>query len=73
MKTAGRERAVYGPAISTSMRQRFGRRASGIDPKNGTWVPDAIRDDQGLVINVKGKGFVVISGCAHAGIVNTVR
>lgn len=39
----------------------------------GKWVPDTIRDDQGLVINVKGKGLVVISGCAHAGIINTVR
>jgi 7,8-dihydropterin-6-yl-methyl-4-(beta-D-ribofuranosyl)aminobenzene 5'-phosphate synthase len=29
--------------------------------------------EQGLVSNVKGKGLVVISGCAHAGIVNTVK
>jgi len=32
-----------------------------------------IADDQGLVINLKGKGLVVISGCAHAGIINTVK
>jgi 7,8-dihydropterin-6-yl-methyl-4-(beta-D-ribofuranosyl)aminobenzene 5'-phosphate synthase len=32
-----------------------------------------IADDQGLVINLKDKGLVVISGCAHAGIINTVR
>ncbi|HZW57689.1 MAG TPA: MBL fold metallo-hydrolase [Nitrososphaerales archaeon] len=32
-----------------------------------------ILDDQGLVINLKDKGLVVISGCAHAGIINTVR
>ena len=37
------------------------------------WVPDRIADDQGLVIKVKGKGLVVISGCAHAGIINTIR
>jgi 7,8-dihydropterin-6-yl-methyl-4-(beta-D-ribofuranosyl)aminobenzene 5'-phosphate synthase len=30
-------------------------------------------DDQALVIKVRGKGLVVISGCAHAGIVNTVK
>ena len=35
-------------------------------------VSDQILDDQSLVINVKGKGLVVVSGCAHAGIVNTV-
>ena len=37
------------------------------------WTPDPIRDDQALVINVKNKGLVVISGCAHAGIINTVE
>ncbi len=37
------------------------------------WVADPISDDQGLVINVNGKGLVVISGCAHAGIINTVE
>ena len=37
------------------------------------WIADPIRDDQGLVISVNGKGLVVISGCAHAGIINTVE
>jgi hypothetical protein len=32
-----------------------------------------IFDDQGLVINVKGKGLIVVSGCAHSGIINTVK
>ena len=41
------------------------------DGKN--WVRDLILDDQGLVINLKGKGLIIISGCAHAGIINTVR
>jgi 7,8-dihydropterin-6-yl-methyl-4-(beta-D-ribofuranosyl)aminobenzene 5'-phosphate synthase len=30
-------------------------------------------DDQSIVISVKGKGLVIISGCAHAGIINTAR
>ncbi len=34
---------------------------------------DNIEDDQALVITVKGKGLVVVAGCAHAGIVNTVK
>ncbi|MBA2450171.1 MAG: MBL fold metallo-hydrolase [Chloroflexi bacterium] len=41
---------------------------------DGTLEPDPlICDDQGLVINVAGKGLVVLSGCGHAGIVNTVQ
>lgn len=40
---------------------------------NGNWVTDPFRDDQGLVIKLKDKGLVVISGCAHAGIINTVE
>jgi 7,8-dihydropterin-6-yl-methyl-4-(beta-D-ribofuranosyl)aminobenzene 5'-phosphate synthase len=35
--------------------------------------PDALEDDQAIVINVKDKGLVVVAGCAHAGIINTVR
>jgi 7,8-dihydropterin-6-yl-methyl-4-(beta-D-ribofuranosyl)aminobenzene 5'-phosphate synthase len=31
-----------------------------------------ILDDRAVVFNVKGKGLVVISGCAHAGIINTI-
>lgn len=37
------------------------------------WVVDPFNDDQGVVIRVKGKGLVVLSGCAHAGIINTVK
>jgi 7,8-dihydropterin-6-yl-methyl-4-(beta-D-ribofuranosyl)aminobenzene 5'-phosphate synthase len=39
----------------------------------GAWEPDpAISDDQALVARVP-SGLVVLSGCGHAGIVNTVR
>jgi 7,8-dihydropterin-6-yl-methyl-4-(beta-D-ribofuranosyl)aminobenzene 5'-phosphate synthase len=34
---------------------------------------DDFRGEQALFFNVKGKGLVVVSGCAHSGIVNTVR
>jgi len=37
------------------------------------WVKDQFFDDQGVVINVKNKGLVVISGCAHAGIINIIK
>jgi 7,8-dihydropterin-6-yl-methyl-4-(beta-D-ribofuranosyl)aminobenzene 5'-phosphate synthase len=40
--------------------------------RNGKVEPDIIRDDQALVIKLKEKGLVIISGCGHAGIINTV-
>lgn len=33
---------------------------------------DAIEDDTSLVMNLGDKGLVILSGCAHSGIVNTV-
>ncbi|BBO68127.1 MBL fold metallo-hydrolase [Desulfosarcina alkanivorans] len=33
---------------------------------------DPFDDDSAMVFNVRGKGLVVVSGCAHSGIVNTV-
>jgi 7,8-dihydropterin-6-yl-methyl-4-(beta-D-ribofuranosyl)aminobenzene 5'-phosphate synthase len=41
--------------------------------RDGGWEPDPlILDDQALVLRLQG-GLVVLSGCGHAGIVNTVR
>ena len=40
--------------------------------RDGEEETDSIWDDQSLVVHLKEKGLVVISGCAHAGIVNTV-
>lgn len=34
---------------------------------------DLFHDDQGLAVNMDGKGLVVLSGCAHSGIINTIR
>lgn len=38
----------------------------------GSYVLDEVWDEQGLVIDVKDEGLVVLTGCAHAGVVNTV-
>ncbi len=42
--------------------------------RDGTWHPDPrLMDERALVFDVKSKGLVVISGCAHAGIINTLH
>jgi 7,8-dihydropterin-6-yl-methyl-4-(beta-D-ribofuranosyl)aminobenzene 5'-phosphate synthase len=48
-------------------------------PLQETWLGDSwksdplVLDDQALVIDVKGKGLLVMTGCGHAGVVNTCR
>jgi 7,8-dihydropterin-6-yl-methyl-4-(beta-D-ribofuranosyl)aminobenzene 5'-phosphate synthase len=42
--------------------------------RDGRWEPDPlILDDQALVLRLRNRGLVLLSGCGHAGIVNTVR
>ncbi len=41
--------------------------------QGGAFHRDHLEDDQALVINVEDKGLVIVAGCAHSGIVNTVR
>jgi 7,8-dihydropterin-6-yl-methyl-4-(beta-D-ribofuranosyl)aminobenzene 5'-phosphate synthase len=42
--------------------------------RHGAWEPDPlILDDQALVVTLADRGLVVLSGCGHAGIVNTVH
>jgi 7,8-dihydropterin-6-yl-methyl-4-(beta-D-ribofuranosyl)aminobenzene 5'-phosphate synthase len=41
---------------------------------DGTWQPDPwVYDDQAMVIHVRNKGLVVITGCGHAGVINIVQ
>ncbi len=38
------------------------------------WQQDPwIHDDQAVVLHVKDKGLVVLTGCGHAGVINTIR
>ena len=57
-------------------------RTSGFEPgfppqqalRDGRWGPDPlVLDDQALIVHVRGKGLMVITGCGHAGIVNITR
>lgn len=41
--------------------------------KNGVEKWDDLADDTAIVSNLKGKGLVVLTGCAHSGIINTIQ
>lgn len=42
--------------------------------RDGVWQPDPlIMDDQCAIVNVRGKGLLVVTGCGHAGIINVLR
>jgi 7,8-dihydropterin-6-yl-methyl-4-(beta-D-ribofuranosyl)aminobenzene 5'-phosphate synthase len=52
--------------------EKIGTPPTEVCPQGDGWVHDLVLDDQAMVINVKDKGLVILTGCAHAGIVNTV-
>ena len=42
--------------------------------RDDAWQPDPlVLDDQALIVRLPERGLVVLTGCGHAGIVNTVR
>ncbi|MFF5288607.1 MBL fold metallo-hydrolase [Paractinoplanes globisporus] len=42
--------------------------------RDGAWQPDrAIHDDQAVVLHVRDKGLVILTGCGHSGIINIIR
>jgi 7,8-dihydropterin-6-yl-methyl-4-(beta-D-ribofuranosyl)aminobenzene 5'-phosphate synthase len=55
-------------------RTDFEKGMPGMEAKiDDHWEPDPFHDDQGLAIHLKNKGLVVIGGCSHAGIINTIK
>ena len=47
--------------------------AEDLDNENNL-VPDPlIKDDQAMIMNVLDKGLVILTGCGHAGVVNTIN
>jgi 7,8-dihydropterin-6-yl-methyl-4-(beta-D-ribofuranosyl)aminobenzene 5'-phosphate synthase len=58
-------------ARTTSFEKGNPTQVAWIDDK---WQPDPwIHDDQAVILNVKDKGLVVLTGCGHAGVVNTLK
>jgi 7,8-dihydropterin-6-yl-methyl-4-(beta-D-ribofuranosyl)aminobenzene 5'-phosphate synthase len=41
--------------------------------KDGKIVRDSIMDDMSIVLNIKNKGLLVVTGCSHAGIINILK
>ena len=58
-----------GPAISEDTRKPGLYQVAA----DGHMRTDEVWDEQGLVIDLGGGGLVVLTGCAHAGVVNTIR
>jgi 7,8-dihydropterin-6-yl-methyl-4-(beta-D-ribofuranosyl)aminobenzene 5'-phosphate synthase len=55
------------PRVHPERNWRGGRKVQ----RNGAWVEDTLAEDMSLVFDTD-SGLVVLSGCGHAGIVNTV-
>jgi 7,8-dihydropterin-6-yl-methyl-4-(beta-D-ribofuranosyl)aminobenzene 5'-phosphate synthase len=53
--------------------EKIGRPTQLLYRRESELIPDDLEEDQAIVINVKDKGLVVLSGCAHSGIVNTIN
>jgi len=42
--------------------------------RDGAWAPDsAVHDDQAIVLHVRDRGLVILTGCGHSGIINIIR
>ena len=56
------------------------QRGTAFEKVEGFWkvddeqfIQDIVLDDQSLIVNMRGRGLVIIAGCAHSGIINTIR
>ncbi|WP_187366128.1 MBL fold metallo-hydrolase [Trebonia kvetii] len=70
---------VDGCVLITGEVDRTTEYERGMPPAHQRWTGDAwehdplVIDDQALVVNVRDRGLVVLTGCGHSGVVNIVR
>lgn len=70
---------VAGAILITGEVDRTTEFERGMPPAHQAWNGDhwhhdaPVIDDQALVVHVRNKGLVVVTGCGHAGVVNIVR
>jgi 7,8-dihydropterin-6-yl-methyl-4-(beta-D-ribofuranosyl)aminobenzene 5'-phosphate synthase len=50
-----------------------GRGIGTYNLEGGKLVPDSLVDDMSIIVNLKGKGLFIVTGCSHAGIVNILE
>lgn len=61
---------LTGPVPRVTDEHNFGAGLEVLRP-DGKWTPDDVPDDDSLVLDTK-QGLVVVTGCGHAGIINTL-
>lgn len=53
--------------------EKSGRPTKLLYREGEEFFQDDLEEDQAIIIHVQGKGLVVLSGCAHSGIINTIQ
>jgi 7,8-dihydropterin-6-yl-methyl-4-(beta-D-ribofuranosyl)aminobenzene 5'-phosphate synthase len=66
--------ALFLTAIPRRTRYERKRPGGQVQYRSGRgWRVDSTPDDGALVMHLRGRGLVILTGCGHAGVINTVR